>query len=46
MVTVVLVLVVLALVCAIAAAANKAPLWVAVVLLSIVELLRVLPVGK
>lgn len=36
-----------ALLCAIASAARKeVPLWVAVVLLSVVELLRVLPVGR
>lgn len=46
MVTVGLVLIAAAFVCVIVAALEKAPLWVAVLLLCVVELLRVLPVGK
>jgi hypothetical protein len=47
MISVFVVLVILALVCAIASAAtNKVPLWVAVVLLCVIELLRVLPLGR
>jgi hypothetical protein len=43
MLTVTLILAVLALLLAIASAVNRAPLWVAVTLLAIVELLHVLP---
>jgi hypothetical protein len=46
MLTVLVVLVVAAFLVTIAAAAGKAPLWVAVVLLCVVELIRVLPLGK
>ena len=46
MITVTLLLIVAAFITAIASAANWCPLWVSVVLLCIVELLRVLPVGK
>jgi hypothetical protein len=35
-----------AFVCVIAAAVGRAPLWVAVILLVIIELLRDLPLGK
>lgn len=43
MLTVTLVLVLGAFIAAIASAIGKAPLWVAVILLCLVELLRVLP---
>jgi hypothetical protein len=46
MLTVLLVLVIGAFLVCVASAAGKAPLWVSVLLLSVVELLRVLPVGK
>jgi hypothetical protein len=46
MLTVVFVLVVCAFLCCIASAVGKCPLWVAVLLLCVVELLRVLPVGR
>ncbi len=47
MITVLLILVLAAFVCVIAAAVwSRVPLWVAVVLLCMVELLRVLPVGR
>jgi hypothetical protein len=45
MLTVALLLAIAALLCAIAAAIGKAPLWVAVVLLAILETLRTLPLG-
>jgi hypothetical protein len=45
MITLALVLAIAALVCAVAAGLGKAPLWVAVVLLAILETLRVLPIG-
>lgn len=35
-----------AFVCAIVSAIGKAPLWVSVLLLCIVELLRILPLGR
>lgn len=43
MLTVVLVFLLAAIVAAVAAALNKAPLWVAVVLLCVVEAVQVLP---
>ena len=43
MLTVMVVLVLAAFVVTIAAAMNKAPLWVAVLILCVIELLRVLP---
>jgi hypothetical protein len=43
MLTVMLILVVGALICAIASAMGKAPLWVAVVLLAVAMALQVLP---
>lgn len=46
MVTVLVVLALAAFICAIAAAINKAPLWVAVIVLCLIELLRALPIGK
>lgn len=44
--TVTLILAFSAFVVTIAAAAGRAPLWVAVLLLTLIELLRDLPVGK
>lgn len=44
--TVLFVLIVAAFLTALAAAAGKCPLWVSVILLCIVELVRVLPLGK
>lgn len=44
--TVVFVLIIAAFLTAIISAAGKCPLWVSVVLLCVVELVRVLPVGK
>lgn len=44
MLTVSLILVVAALICAILSAMGKAPLWVAVVLIAIVQALQFLPV--
>lgn len=46
MLTVLCILAIAALICAILHATGKAPLWVAVVLLCIFELLRALPLGK
>jgi hypothetical protein len=46
MLTVTLILVIAAFGCAIASAIGKCPLWVSVVLLCVVELLRVLPLGR
>jgi hypothetical protein len=46
MLTVLIILVLAAFVVTVAAAAGKAPLWVAVLLLCIIELLRTLPLGK
>ena len=45
MFTVIGFLVIAAFICTIAAAAGKVPLWIAVVLLCLVELLRILPLG-
>lgn len=46
MLTVFIVLIVTAFIVAIVNAAGKVPLWVAVVLLCLIEMLRVLPLGK
>lgn len=46
MLTVFIVLIVTAFLVTIFSAAGKVPLWVAVVLLCVIELLRVLPLGK
>ena len=46
MLTVFVFLAIAALVVTIAAAIGKAPLWVAVILICLIELLRVLPLGK
>jgi hypothetical protein len=46
MLTVLLILVIAAFGCTIAAAVGKCPLWVGVVLLCVVELVRVLPIGR
>jgi hypothetical protein len=44
--SVILLLILAAFICAVASAAGKCPLWVSVILVIIVELLRVLPVGR
>ena len=46
MLTIFLILAVIALVCTIAAILNRAPLYVAVLLLVLMELLRALPLGR
>jgi len=46
MLTVFLLLAIAAFAVAIASAINKAPLWVAVLLLCVIELLRALPLGR
>ena len=46
MVTVIGFLVIAAFIAAIVSAIGKCPLWVAVILLCIVELLRILPLGR
>ena len=46
MLTVILILVIAAFICTIASAVGKCPLWVGVTLLCVVELLRVLPLGR
>lgn len=46
MLTVVLILSIIALVCTIAAILNRAPLYVAVLILVLIELLRALPLGR
>lgn len=46
MLTVLGFLIIAAFICAIVAAIGKAPLWISVVLLCIVELLRILPMGR
>ena len=43
MLTVMIVLVLAAFIVTIAAAMNKAPLWVAVIILCLIELIRILP---
>jgi hypothetical protein len=45
-VTVLLILALIALVCTIAAILNRAPLYVAVLILVLMELLRALPLGR
>jgi hypothetical protein len=44
--TVIAVLIVAAFICTIVSAIGKCPLWVAVVLLCVVELIRILPLGR
>lgn len=46
MFTVLMFLIVAAFVCTIASAAGWCPLWVPVILLTLLELIRVLPLGK
>lgn len=46
MITVIAILVVSALIVTILAGIGKAPLWVAVLLIAIVEALRILPLGR
>lgn len=46
MLTVFLILAVAAFCCTIASAMGKVPLWVAVVILTLIELLRALPLGR
>lgn len=46
MITVLMLLAIAAFIVAIAAAMNKVPLWVAVVLLCLIELLRTIPLGR
>ena len=46
MMTVALILAIIALVCTMAAIVNRAPLYVAVLLLALIELLRALPLGR
>lgn len=46
MITVSLLLVIAAFLCAIASAVGKCPLWVAVILLCVIELLHVVPLGR
>lgn len=46
MLTVLLILAIIALICTIAAILNKAPLYVAVLILVLAELLRALPLGR
>ncbi len=46
MLTVFLILALAAFIITIASAMNKAPLWIAVVILCLIELLRALPLGK
>lgn len=46
MITLVLLLVLAAFICTISSAMGRAPLWIAVMLLVMIELLRVVPVGR
>ena len=46
MLTVLLILAIIALICTIAAILNRAPLYVAVLTLCLMELLRALPLGR
>lgn len=46
MMTVLLILVLAAFGCTIAAAVGECPLWVGVVLICVIEMLRVLPLGR
>jgi len=46
MLTVTIVLAVAALISAVAAAVNRAPLWVSVIILCLIELIRALPMGR
>ena len=45
-ISVIAVLVVAAFIAALVSAAGKCPLWVSVILLCVVELLRILPLGR
>jgi uncharacterized protein (DUF983 family) len=46
MLTVTIVLALAALIAAVAAAMNRAPLWVSVIILCLLEMLRSLPLGR
>ena len=46
MLTVLLILSIISLICTIASIVNKAPLYVAVLILTLMELLRALPLGR
>jgi hypothetical protein len=46
MLTVIGFIIIAAFICAIVAAIGKCPLWISVILLCIVELLRILPLGR
>lgn len=46
MLTVFLLLAILSLICTVASAAGQCPLWVPVLLLTIMELLRAIPLGR
>jgi len=46
MITVFALLAVVAFLCTIASAVDRCPLWVAVIVLCLIELLRVLPLGR
>ena len=46
MLTIMVILAIIALVCTIAAIVNRAPLYVAVLILCLMELLRALPLGR
>lgn len=46
MLTVIGFVIIAAFICAIVSAIGKAPLWISVVLLCIIELLRILPLGR
>lgn len=46
MVTIFVILAIVAFVCTIAAGMGRCPLWVPVLLLSLIELLRALPAGR
>ncbi len=46
MITVMLLLVLAAFVCTVASAIGKCPLWIAVLFLVVIELLRVVPLGR
>jgi hypothetical protein len=46
MLTVIGFIIIAAFICAIVSAIGKCPLWISVILLCIVELLRILPLGR
>lgn len=46
MLTVLLILAIIALICTVAAIMNKAPLYISVLILTLMELLRALPLGR